>query len=94
MKTIFRYFYGIFTGGLLTYQFYFWFLFPVFAGLPNITYWQAVGLSSFLYLFNQTKAIELAKFKKYEDTDIVVYGSLIIPWVVLGLGLITHLIIR
>ena len=94
MKTIFRYFYGIFTGGLLTYQFYFWFLFPVFAGLPNITYWQAIGLSSFLYLFNQIKAADLVAVKEHEDNDMVVYGSLILPWIVLGMGYITHLIIK
>lgn len=92
--TSFRYLYGIFVGGLLVQQFYIWFLQPVFTNVPNINYWQAIGLSMFLYLFNQIKVYDIVVAKQYEKDDLVIYGSYILPWIVLGMGFITHLIIK
>jgi hypothetical protein len=93
ITAIFRYLYVIFVGGLTVYLFYAWFLLPVFTQLPELNYWQAIGISSFLYLFNQLKAVDLITQKTHEKDDMVVYGTFLIPWIVIGLGFITHLII-
>lgn len=94
LKFLFTYLYGIFVGGLLVLKFYEWFAEPVFSTLPHITYFQAIGLSTFLYLFNQLKSIDLYKVeKKKEDTNVKI-AKYIIPWVALALGFVTHLIIK
>lgn len=94
IKFGFNYLYGIFTGGLLFLKFYEWFATPVFKGLPEISYYQAIGLSTFLYLFNQIKSVNLYNLSEKEADDNVKYGKYIIVWVALGLGFLTHLIIK
>jgi hypothetical protein len=93
MKSIFKYLYGIFVGGLTVYLFYAWFLLPVFTQLPELGYWQSIGISSFLYLFNQIKPIDVVFQNDHKDEDLVKYGGFIIPWIIMGLGFITHLVI-
>ena len=93
-EIMFRYLYGIFTGGLIVWFYYSWFIHPVFTSLPSINYWRAIGLSSFLYLFNKIKPIDLDAAKKAREHNLVIYSSWAIPWVVLGMGFVTHLIIN
>lgn len=90
---VFKYLHGIFVGGLLVFKYYFWFLLPVFGGLPQISYWQAIGLSAFLYLFQQVRAMDLGLQEDMNKKDVVKYGGFLIPWLVLGLGWLTHLMI-
>lgn len=90
----FRFFYGLFVGGLVVQQFYTWFLQSVFTQLPQINYWQAIGLSSFLYLFNQTRPSDLMCCKEHENEDLIKYYCFITPWIILGMGFVTHLIIK
>lgn len=78
----------------MVYCFYDWFLKSVFISLPAISFPQAIGLSTFLYLFNKIRAIDLQAAKKDEEEDLVKYGAILIPWLVLGLGFIVHLIIN
>lgn len=89
-----QYLYGLFVGGLVVLKFYEWFAEPVFLTLPHITYFQAIGLSSFLYLFNQLKSTDFYEVKKKQEDDLVKYSKYILPWIILTTGFLTHLIIK
>lgn len=47
----FLFIYGMFTYGIITLKFYNWFILPVFTTLPQIDFFQAIGISCFLALF-------------------------------------------
>jgi len=94
---VFKFTYGVFTGGLLLLSFYNWFALPVFTELPTINFYQAIGLNSLLYLFNKPTVADLVIFEKYksekEENDVVKYGMYMLPWVILGLGYLVKLFI-
>lgn len=91
---IFRFINSLIAGGIIVNCFYDWFLKSVFISLPAISFSQAIGLSTFLYLFNKIRSVDLLAAEKAEENDIVKYGGMLIPWLVLGLGFIVHLIIN
>lgn len=79
--------YGAFSWGLVFYKFYHWFILPIFTELPQIDFWQAVGMSLFLVLFKNHSAV------KNED-DKTDWGTFIIsPWIILGVGYLIYSII-
>lgn len=93
IKSILGYINGLVAGGLIVQNYYIWFLLPAFKQMPQISYLEAVGLSAFLYLFNRLQAVDLVLHKKYEEDNMVKYGSFLLPWIVLLFGFTTHLII-
>lgn len=84
--------YGILVGGLLVDRFYYWFILPVFTGLPLITFYQAIGLSFFITLFRNHTIEDDEKKTKEEKHKKMAQGLAYYP-VLLGLGWIVHLII-
>lgn len=74
--------YSSLSWGLVFYQFWAWFVLPVFTSLPEITFVQAIGLYFFLALFkSQGEGID----SKYKDDN---YWAviLILPWIMLIVG--------
>lgn len=82
--------YGAFSWGLILFKFWYWFLLPVFTTLPEIDYWQAVGLILFIGLFKNHQVNNT----KEEDDKNTVGLSLLTPWIVLTMGFFIHLIIN
>jgi hypothetical protein len=82
-----------FLQGLVIDRFYYWFVLPVFTGLPAITFFQAIGLSFFITLFKEHsyKEDEEGETQEAKYRRIAV-GLLHMP-ILLLLGWITHLII-
>lgn len=83
--------YSSFTWGFVLYKFYYWFLLPVFTTLPQITFWQAVGVMIFIGLFkdHSTKKQTLGGTELKTEPQ---WASIIVaPWLVLSLAWIVKL---
>ena len=79
--------YDALVWGLAGYKFWYWFLLPVFTTLPQILFWQAVGLMFFISLFkSQGQTIK----KEYRDDSAQIGIALLLPWVTLLLGWVAH----
>jgi hypothetical protein len=98
--TIFAFVYGAIVQGLLFFCYYNWFAKPIFDWLPHLTLLAAIGLSLFLRVALGSGAAaansELTKY--YVDGKEVKKKTqwgigLFIPWLVLLLGYIAHIII-
>ena len=92
IKVLLRGLHDLFVGGLMVYLFYGWFILPVFTQLPPINYWEAIGINSFLYLFNKIKPVDMVFHKQHEDHDLVKYGWLV-KWTTILFGFLVNLII-
>lgn len=87
--------YSIFSYGFVLFKFWYWFLLPVFVTLPQITYYQAIGIMIFIGLFQKLK------MEKHFKKDVIdkekgkydVYTALLMPWATLVLGYLVKLII-
>jgi len=83
------FFYEIFTWAFILFKFWFWFCLPVFVGLPEITFVQAVGLMFVINLFKNHNAQKIKKeYVDKKNKDMYVY----MPWATLFLGWLMHLI--
>lgn len=81
--------YSAFSYGVLTYQFYAWFILPVFPGLPHISFLQAIGIAFFIGLFKGHTVSE------YNNNGVTYkakfgWGDFLSPWIVLLVGYIVH----
>ena len=81
--------YSAFSYGVLTYQFYAWFVLPVFPSLPHITFVQAIGISFFISLF---KGHYPSEYNSGSDSYKAKYGwaDFLSPWIILLVGYIVH----
>jgi hypothetical protein len=79
--------YDVVMRGLVLYNFWAWFLLPVFPEAPELAYGQAVGLMLIVSLFKTTTVIDEKDNKKY------LILSMLSPIVSLILGGIIHSII-
>jgi len=75
--------YGGFSWGWVVYKFYYWFIFATFTGLPDINYWQAIGIGLFISLF-KGGSHQVIK-KEYVDQSST-YVTWLGPWIVLFVG--------
>ena len=71
--------------GVVVYNFYNWFLLPVFTTLPIITFSSALGLGLFLDLFRSSN-------KRIKEKH-TIYLTVLNPWILLTIGYILKLII-
>jgi len=76
--------YDALTWGLVCYKFWYWFLMPVFPTLPQIVFWQAVGLMFFISLF-RNPVLGIMK-KEYRDDNAQTIATIIVPWIALVVG--------
>ena len=83
--------YDALAWGLVCYKFWYWFVLPVFPTLPQIVFWQAVGLMFFIALFKNT-AHQIVK-KEYCDSTAQIITTFIIPWVALATGYFTYALV-
>ena len=74
--------------GLVCWKFWYWFVLPIFPALPQIEYYQAIGLLCFMCLFrNQSmKTIKTDKINEYTY-------MILDPWLILLSGYIVKYII-
>ena len=79
--------------GLVTLQFWTWFILPIFPELPVLEYWQAVGVFFFISLFRAT-TIDTLKEEFKKDKSSIFILALLTPWFVLLVGYIFNLIIN
>lgn len=77
--------YSGFSWGLVVFNFYNWFILPIFPELPVITLIQAVGLMFFIGLFNKTDSKNDIK-DDYTTKYSGLIKSIISPWLSLLLG--------
>lgn len=83
--------YGTLSWGLVLYKFWYWFLLPVFPGLTEITFVQAIGLVFVVSLFH-TVNTQIIK-KEYKDETNSVVNGLLAPWLTLFLGWLVKIIL-
>lgn len=84
--------YSAWAYGFVLYKFYYWFLIPVFGGLPLITFVQAIGISCFVSLFkNNTSSGIKDEYKDDKYTRII--GVLLAPWLGLFGGWVIKVIV-
>ena len=79
--------YKSFSWGFVLYKFWYWFLLPVFTELPEINFYEAVGLMLFLSLFKNNKVTE------NENEKINWKQVFLLPWLTLLIGLLIHNVI-
>jgi hypothetical protein len=81
------------TWGLVCFEYWKWFMLPVFPGLPHISYWQAVGLMFFISLFRNINASTTNTTDDIKENIVKIIQGLLIPWVSLLIGYIFYGII-
>ena len=85
--------YSAFAWGWVFFKFWGWFILPVFT-LPEINFWQAVGLMFFVLLFQINKAHIQEKDEKDKKKQLTIaLAAIIAPWVTLFAGWFIHSII-
>lgn len=78
--------YGTFSWGYVCFQFWHWFILPIFPALPNITFYQSVGLMFFISLFNIANTNSFNYNKTTEQRNGELVGNLVAPWITLFIG--------
>lgn len=79
--------YSAIAYGVVTYQFYYWFILPVFHGLPAITFAHAIGIAFFISLFKGGSGDFKYTYKGNEiKKEVNYWGAILSPWIVLGVG--------
>lgn len=81
--------YPILIWGFITKQYWQWFILPVFTTLPQITFYQAIGLSLFIGLFKTLSYENVGK----EITNKMYMYAIFTPLLILFCGWIVSLII-
>jgi hypothetical protein len=76
--------YGSLSWGYALYKFWYWFVIPVFPGLPEINFWHAVGLFLFIGFFRIGDGQVIKK--EYKDNTTGAIVSIIAPWFTLFVG--------
>lgn len=80
--------YGSLAWGFVMYKFWYWFLLPVFPALPQIKFWQAVGLFIFINLFQISTGQPIKE--EYKDNTAGAAAAILNPWVLLLIGWIIY----
>lgn len=70
--------------GFALYKFWYWFILPVFPGLPEITFWHAVGLFLLIGFFRIGDGQVIKDEYKQKTTGAIM--SIITPWITLLIG--------
>lgn len=76
-------FYNCMSWGYICLKFWGWFMIPIFPHLPQITYWQAVGLMLFINLFHNHSTEGIKDEFKTEAWSRTL-SSIMMPWFVFG----------
>lgn len=79
--------YSTFSWGFVLYKLYYWFLNPVFV-LPQITYYNAIGIYLFISLFKTQFPQIKSEFKENE------WIMWIMPWLILGMAWFINMLIN
>lgn len=83
--------YGVFAWGIVMYEFWYWFVLPVFPTLPHVTIVQCVGLMLFIGLFH-TNIPQVIK-KEYKDESMHNWMTVLAPPVALLVGWLIHIFV-
>lgn len=87
--------YTSFTWGFVLFKFWYWFLLPVFTTVPEISFWQALGLMFIINLFNRKSPTVGIKDEYLKDNKKTVWALVILmPWITLGVGYCIKLFIN
>ena len=86
--------YGSLTWGFVCWKFWYWFLLPVFPILPQVGYYECVGLIMFITLFKSHAAQPVIKDEltivSNKTAQLITY---VMPWFVLFMGWFVHVFI-
>lgn len=80
--------YNAFAWGFIVYKFYYWFLMPIFKGLPVISLTGGIFIGMFTSLFHNHDVKEENKERDFKRSVIYISSVLIVPWIALFIGLI------
>lgn len=76
--------YNTFAWGYVCFKFYWWFIMPVFAGMPHLNLWQCIGLWFFISLFKNHSTSTSGKKDEDENSGIKsIISTLVSPWIIL-----------
>lgn len=84
--------YDTLAWGLVLYKFWGWFVLPVFATLPTLTFVQALGLMFVVGLFKNTYVGNNIKDEYVKDKHSATWMLLLAPWVTLFFGWLAYTI--
>jgi len=82
------------TWGLVCFEYWKWFIIPIFPNLPHISYWQAVGLMFFISLFKNINISSNETTGDIKENIVKIIQGLLVPWVFLLIGYIFFNIIN
>ena len=82
--------YSSLSWGFVLHKFYYWFLLPVFPELPQINFWQAVGLYFIVGLFHNHNSKSLKEELYEKDKYSRAAALLFTPWLMLIIGWFIH----
>ena len=74
--------YSTFAWGYVCFKFWYWFILPIFPNLPNLDFWQCIGIMFFIHLFKthvSESKDETSKSSKYGK----LIGAILTPWILL-----------
>jgi hypothetical protein len=89
--------YDMFSWGFVFYKFWYWFVLPVFNThtvlnmvnpLPEITFYQSIGLVCFTMLISHRNVYLVKKEYKDETTSTII--NIISPWIIFIIGWATY----
>lgn len=83
-----------FSWGYIFYRYWYWFVLDVFPELPNIAYYQAIGLMVFLGLFKNNLPKRDFKEDLYSQTKVSqTVMAVVFPWITLFSGWLIYIFI-
>ncbi len=88
--------YSSFSYAFVLDYFWDWFILPIFKTLPNVSFYEAMGIAMFITLLKTKRGLEVIKDeyidKKKSVKDLVLQISS--PWISFAIGYIIYLIIK
>ena len=80
--------YHAFAWGFILYKYYHWFAMPISPNIPNISFYQAIGLSLIISLFKNN--IFVIPNKEYRDDSFMIFIIVISPIIALFIGFLIN----
>ena len=83
--------YASLVWGIACWKFWYWFILPVFPALPQVGYFECVGLMMFITLFKNHTAQAIIKDELVQvSNNTAQVVNTIMPWLVLFMGWFVH----
>lgn len=80
--------YGAFSWGYVAYKFYYWFVFPLWEGLPQYQITQFVGILLFVNVLTHKEYPQISE--EFKDMRLTYLSMFFGPWLTLFLGWVIY----